>query len=150
MTSPPLQAHWRFALTHALIGLRSDIRSFDFAQIAVSRQTFTGASPSYLLEVIDGFLGEPELTLLGGERADLVRLRILLVEQVQPAFEEGKLEGRRTWQVGVRFPEMTWVEGLHELAFQRAPLDSIRRGWFVEGFCTAYSALWMESLRPQA
>jgi hypothetical protein len=136
MTDSALPIHWRFASGQAFAGLRGMVRSFDFLRLA-DGHTYVGAKPAYLIDVIDGFLGEPEDVVFGGDRAELQRLRQMLVEQIQPAHEDGLAAGRRRWQEGNRVYGGLRIEELHDLALRSAPDDQVLRGWFAEGFCFA-------------
>jgi hypothetical protein len=128
----------RFALGQAFAGLRELVRSFDFLRDA-NGYTYAGIEPGYLVEVIDGFLGEPESVVFGGDRATLNELRKLLVEQIQTAHRQGLEAGRRRWHDSDRIYGLLSTEELHRLALESAPSDKMLRGWFAEGFCLAYS-----------
>src|ERR1051326_2387088 len=101
MNDSKLPVHWRFASGQAFAGLRELVRSFDFLR-AANGHTYAGIKPSYLVEIVDGFLGEPEGVVFGGDRANLRALRKLLVEQIQSAHRQGLEAGRRHWQEGNR------------------------------------------------
>ena len=122
------------------------MRSFNFLRDA-NGHTYAGIEPGYLLQVIDGFLGEPDGFVFGGDRANLNELRKLLVEQIQPAHRQGLEAGRCRWHDGNRVYGSLPTEELHRLALELAPNDEMLRGWFAEGFCFAYSFEEMESLR---
>jgi hypothetical protein len=148
MTRSELPAHWRFAAGQALAGLRELVCAFDFARLA-DGHTYAGLEPSSLEAVIDGFLGEPEGVIFGGDRAELQRLRQLLVEYIVPAHEQGLAEGRRRWREGDHVYGSLPTDELHRLALELAPVDDKQRGWFAEGFCFAYSFEELESLRSE-
>ncbi len=99
------------------------------------------------MKVIDGFLGEPDGVLFGGDRTNLNELRKLLVEQIEPAHRQGLEAGRRRWHDGDRVYGSLSTDDLHRLALELAPSDEMLRGWFAEGFSFAYSFEEMESLR---
>jgi hypothetical protein len=149
MTDSALPVHWRFAAGQAFAGLRDLVRSVNFLRLA-NHHTYAGIEPGYLIEVIDGFLAEPEGVVFGGDRAELQRLRQVLVERIQPAYQEGLLAGRKHWHEGDRVYGSLATEELHQLALRPAPDDEMLRGWFAEGFCFAYSFEEMESLRSPA
>jgi hypothetical protein len=148
MNDLELPVHWRFASGRAFAGLRELVQSFDFLRLA-NGHTYAGTEPGYLVKVIDGFLGEPEAIVFGGDRTNLHELRKLLVEQIQPAHEKGLGAGRRRWHEGDRVYGSLSTEELHRLALEMAPADEMLRGWFAEGFCFAYSLAEMESLRSE-
>jgi hypothetical protein len=148
MESSALPAHWRFAAGQAFAGLRELVCTFDFLRLA-NGHTYVGVEPGYLLAVIDGFLAEPEDIVLGGNRAELQRLRQLLIEVVMPAHERGLAEGRQRWREGERVYGSLQTAALHQLALESAPADPMQRGWFAEGFCFAYSYEELESLRSE-
>jgi hypothetical protein len=141
-----LPVHWRFASGQAFAGLRELVLSFDFLRSA-DGHTYAGIDPGYLVEVIDGFLGEPDGVLFGGDRANLNELRRVLVGQIQPAHRQGLEAGRRRWHDGDRVYGSLSTTELHRLALESAPSDEMLCGWFAEGFCFAYSSEEMESLR---
>jgi hypothetical protein len=149
MNDGELPIHWRFASGQAFAGLRDLVLSFDFLRLA-NGHTYAGIEPAYLVEVIDGFLGEPDGVVLGGDRAHLNELRKVLVERIQPAHRQGVEVGRRRWHEGNRVYGSLSTEELHRLALELAPADELVRGWFAEGFCYAYSHEEMESLRMGA
>jgi hypothetical protein len=149
MTDSTLPVHWRFAAGHAFAGLRELVRAFDFLRLA-NTHTYAGVEPGHIIEVIDGFLGEPEGVVLGSDRAELLRLRQSLVEHIQPAHRQGLTAGRRCWHEGDRAYGSLPTEELHRLAMVSAPNDPMLRGWFAEGFCYAYSLEEMESMRNEA
>jgi hypothetical protein len=129
--------------------LRDNRRSFDFLRRA-DGHTYAGVEPGHLIEVIDGFLGEPKGVVPGGNRAELRRLRKTLIEQIQPAHRQGLAAGRRRRHEGDGAHGSLPTEELHQLALRSAPDDDMLRGWFAEGFCYAYSLGEMESLRSEA
>lgn len=149
MADSALPLHWRFAAGQAFAGLESLVRSFDFFRLA-GRDTYVGIEPGHLIEVIDGFLAEPEGVVFGGNRTDLLRLRKALVERIQHAHQQGLEVGRRRWHEGDRVFGSLPTEELHRLAMQSGPDDAMLRGWFAEGFCFAYSHEEMESLRGES
>jgi hypothetical protein len=149
MNDSVLPVHWRFASGQAFAGLRKLVRSFDFLRLA-NGHTYAGIEPAYLVEVIDGFLGEPDGVVFGGDRASLNELRKTLLEQIQPAHRQGLEVGRRRWHEGDRVYGSLSTEQLHRLALELAPGDEMLRGWFAEGFCFAYSLEEMESLRSRS
>lgn len=146
MNDSELPVHWRFASGQAFAGLRDLVCSFSFLRDA-NGHTYAGIEPGYLVEVIDGFLGEPDNLVFGGDRANLNELRKLLVEQIEPAHRQGLEAGRRRWHDGDRIYGSLSTEELHRLALGSAPNDEMLRGWFAEGFCFAYSLEELESLR---
>jgi hypothetical protein len=149
MNGPDLPIHWQFASGQAFAGLRGLVCAFDFLRDA-NGHTYVGIEPGYLIDVIDGFLGEPDAVVFGGDRSTLQDLRKLLIEKVQPAHRDGLEAGRRRWHEGNRAYGSLSTEELHRLALELAPADDMLRGWFAEGFCFAYSFEEMESLRSQA
>lgn len=146
MNDSELPIHWRFASGQAFAGLRELVRSFDFLRLA-NGHTYVGVEPGYFVEVIDGFLSEPEGVVFGGDRVNLKELRQVLVEQIQPAHREGLEAGRRRWHDGDRVYGALSTGELHGLALKLAPGDEMLRGWFAEGLCFAYTFEEMESLR---
>jgi hypothetical protein len=122
------------------------VRSFDFLRLA-NGHTYAGIEPQYLVKVIDGFLGEPDGVVFGGDRAKLNELRTVLVEQIEPAHRQGLEAGRCCWHDSDRVYGSLSTAELHRLALELAPGDEMLRGWFAEGFCFAYSFEEMESLR---
>lgn len=146
MHDSELPVHWRFASGQAFAGLQQLVRSFDFPRSA-NGHTYAGIEPGYLVQVIDGFLGEPDGVVFGGDRANLNELRKLLVEQIGPAHQQGLEAGRRRWHEGERVYGSLATEELHRLAIELAPSNEMLRGWFAEGFCFAYSYEEMESPR---
>ena len=120
--------------------------SFDFLRLA-NGHTYAGIEPDYIVKVIDGFLGEPDGVVFGGDRANLNELRKMLVEQIQPAHRQGLKAGRRRWHDGDRVYGSLSTKELHRLALELASGDEMLRGWFAEGFCFAYSFAELESLR---
>jgi hypothetical protein len=149
MNDSELPVHWRFAAGQAFAGLRELVRSFDFLRLA-NGHTYAGIEPGYLVEVIDGFLGEPDGVVFGGDRINLQDLRKLLVEKIQPGHRLGLEAGRRHWQEGDRAYGKLSTDELHQVALDFAPADEMLRGWFAEGFCFAYCFEEMESLRSGA
>jgi hypothetical protein len=149
MADSELTAHWRFAAGHAFAGLRDLVHSFDFLRLA-NGHTYAGLEPDHLMEVIDGFLAEPEGVIFGGDRAELQRLRTMLTDRVRPVHQQGLAAGRRRWHEGDRVYGSLPTEELHRLAMRSAPDDETLRGWFAEGFCFAYSFEEIESLRGEA
>jgi hypothetical protein len=149
MADSGLPVHWRFAAGQAFVGLRDLVRFFDFLCLA-NGHTCASIEPGYLMEVIDGFLAEPEGVILGDDRAELQRLRIMLTDRIQPVHRQGLAAGRRRWHEGDRVHGSLPTEELHRLAMRSAPDDEMLRGWFAEGFCFAYSFEEMESLRGEA
>jgi hypothetical protein len=149
MTASELPTHWRFAVGQAFAGLRRLVRAFDFPRLA-NGHTYAGLKRDLLLAVIDGFLAEPEGVVLGGDRAELQRLRQLVVGAVVPAHEQGLAAGRKRWREGDRVYGSLSTDELHRLALQSAPAEDMLRGWFAEGFCFAYSFEVRESLRSKA
>jgi hypothetical protein len=148
MVTSDLPVHWGFAQAQAFAGLEALVYSFDFPRHA-GRHTYAGLRPDFLLAVIDGFLAEGVGVVFGGDRERLRRLREVVVERVQPAFEEGLAEGSRRWREGERVYGALPPDELHRLALGSAPDDPMKHGWFAEGFCVAYSSEEMESLRDQ-
>jgi hypothetical protein len=146
MPDSALPVHWRFALGQAFAGLRELVRAFDFSRLA-DEHTYVGIEPASLIDVIDGFLAEPEGVVFGGDRADLQRLRQALIERIGPAHRDGLVAGRKQWQEGDRVFGSLPTEELHQLALWSAPEEAMLRGWFAEGFCFAYATEEMESLR---
>jgi hypothetical protein len=140
--------HWRFACDQAFAGLRELVGSFDFQRLA-DGHTYVGIEPSYLIQLIDGFLSEPDGVVFGGDRADLQRLLKLVIDHIQPAYRQGLAAGRRHWHEGDGVYGSLSTEELHELALKSAPDDGLSQGWFAEGFCFAYSSEELESLRPK-
>jgi hypothetical protein len=120
----------------------------DFLRLA-DGHTFVDITPAYLIQVIDGFLGEEEEVVFGGDRAELRRQRQVLVGQIGPAYEQGAAAGRRSWQQGPRVFGVLSVEELHHLALQLAPPEEMVRGCFAEGFCYSYAIEELESLREE-
>ncbi len=149
MNDSVLPVHWRFASGQAFARLRELVRSFDFLRLA-NGHTYNGIEPAYLVEVIDGFLGEPDGVVFGGDRANLYELRKALVEQIQPVHRQGLEAGRRRWHDGDRVYGSLSTEQLHRLALELAPGDEMLRGWFAEAFCFAYSLEEMKSLRGRS
>jgi hypothetical protein len=148
MTNSTLAVHWRFALGQALAGLRDLVHAFDFVQSAKGH-TYADIKPDYLIEVIDGFLGEPDGVLFGGDRTNLQQLQSLLLGRIKPAHEHGLEAGRRCWHDGAKAFGSLTTEALHEVALRFAPDDPALRGWFAEGFCFAYSFEEMASLKKK-
>jgi hypothetical protein len=146
MTDSALPVHWRFASGQAFASLRELVCAFDFLRLA-DGHTYAEVDPAYLIEVIDGFLGEPDGVVFGGDRAELERLRQLLVERIQPAHQQGLVGGRRRWHEGDRIYGSLSTEELHQCALESAPDDEMLRGWFAEGFCFAYAFEELDSLR---
>lgn len=149
MPDSPLPMHWRFAAGQAFAGLRELVCSFDFLRLA-DGHTYVGIEPGHLIEVIDGFLGEPEGMVFGGNRAELQRLRQSLAERIEPAHRQGLEAGRRRWLEDSRVYGSLPTAELHQLALRSAPDDDMLRGWFAEGFCFSYSHEEVESLRNRA
>ena len=149
MTPSDLPTHWRFAVGQAFAGLQGLVHAFDFPRLA-GGHTYAGVKPDLLLAVIDGFLAEPEGVVFGGDRAELRRLRRLVIEAVAPAYEQGLAAGRTRWREGDGVYGSLPTDELHRLALRLAPADHMLRGWFAEGFCFAYSFEEMESLRGKA
>jgi hypothetical protein len=149
MSESRLPVHWRFAAGQAFARLRELVFSFDFLRLA-DGHTYVAIEPGYLVEVIDGFLGEPDGVVFGGDRTTLQQLRQLLVERIQPAHEQGRAAGHGHWHDGDHVYGAISTEELHRLALELAPADQMLRGWFAEGFCFAYSFQEMESLRDKA
>jgi len=149
MNDSELPVHWRFASGQAFAGLRGLVRAFDFLRSA-NGHTYAGVEPACLVQVIDGFLGEPDGVVLGGDRANLNEWRKLLVEEIQPAHRQGLEAGRHYWHEGDRIFGSLSTEELQRLALELAPSDEMLRGWFAEGFCLAYSIEEMESLRSSS
>ena len=149
MADKALPAHWRFAAGQAIAGLRELVRSFDFLHLA-DGHTYAGIEPGFLIEVIDGFLAEPDGVIFASDRADLQRLRQALAQRIQPAHRQGLAAGRKRWHEGDRVFGSMPIEDLHRLAMRSAPDDEMLRGWFAEGFCFAYSLEEMESLRNES
>ncbi len=149
MNDSVLPVHWRFASGRAFAGLRELVRSFDFLRFA-NGHTYADIEPAYLVEVIDGFLSEPDGVVFGGDRVSLNKLRKALVEQIQPVYRQGLEAGRRRWHDGDRVYGSLSTEQLHRLALELAPVDEMLRGWFAEGFCFAYSLEEMKSLRGRS
>lgn len=145
MTRVELPMHWQFAVGQAFAGLRELVRAFDFVRF-VNGHTYAGIEPQCLVAVIDGFLGEPDGVVFGGDQSELQLLRQLLIESVVPAYQQGLAEGRRRWQQGDRVYGSLPTEKLHRIALELAPVDAALRGWFAEGFCYAYSIEKLESL----
>jgi hypothetical protein len=146
-TAPP--AHWRFAAGQAIAGLRELVRSFDFLRLA-DGHTYAGIEPGFLIEVIDGFLAEPDGVIFASDRADLQHFRQALAQQIEPAHRQGLAAGRKRWHEGDRVFGSLPIADLHRLAIRSAPDDEMLRGWFAEGFCFAYSLEEMESLRNES
>ena len=145
MADSTLPVHWQFAAGRAFATLHEFVHAFDFGRLA-NGHTYAGIQPRYLVEVIDGFLREPDGTLFGGDRKNLQQLRTLLVEQIQQSHEQGLAAGRRHWRESERVYGRLTTAALHELALRSAPEDAMLRGWFAEGFCYAHSFEEMESL----
>jgi len=145
MNESELPVHWRFASGQAFAGLSELVRSFDFLRSA-NGHTYAGIEPASLVDVIDGFLAEPENVVFAGDRSKLKELRKALVEQIHPAHAQGLEAGRRRWNHGDRVYGSLSTEHLHRIALELAPGDEMLRGWFAEGFCFAYSLEEMESL----
>jgi hypothetical protein len=127
MNDSELPVHWRFASGQAFAGLRELVRSFDFLRLT-NGHTYAGIEPGYLVEVIDGFLGEPDDIVFGGDWANLNEQRKVLVEQIQPAHRQGLETGRRRWHDGNRVYGSLSTEELHQLALELAPGDEMLRG----------------------
>ncbi len=149
MSKTEIASHWQFAAGQALARLRELVRSFDFLRLA-DGHTYTEFEPAHPLEVIDGFLGEPDGVVFGGGRRELQQLRQVLVDRIQPAYQEGLIAGRQRWQDVDQFFGSIDTEELHRLALQSAPPDDMLSGWFAEGFCRGYAALEFESLRSDS
>lgn len=141
-----LPIHWRFASAQAFTSLRELVQSFDFRKFA-GKATYVGLPPSYLIDVIDGFLSENGNVVWGGNRAELLTLRQELMERIVPTYELGADAGKKRWEAGDRTLETGGVEQLHALSLQLGPADPLLSGWFAEGFCVAYSSAWLESQR---
>jgi hypothetical protein len=146
-TMNDLRSHWQFAFGQAVSGLRELVCSFDFAKLA-DRHTYVGIRPDYLVEVIDGFLGESFISQFGGSRTELENIRQILVKKIIPAFESGLESGKSRWKTGNRVYGEIDTKQLHDLASQLGPADAALNGWFAEGFCFAYSYAELESMRP--
>jgi hypothetical protein len=149
MADTALPVHWRFAAGQAIAGLRELVHSFDFLRLA-DGHTYTGIEPSFLVEVVDGLLAEPEGVVFASDRADLQRLRQSLAQRIEPAHRQGLAAGRKRWHEADRVFGSMPIEDLHRLAMRSAPDDEMLRGWFAEGFCFAYSLEEMESLRNES
>jgi hypothetical protein len=149
MTDWALPVHWRFAAAQAIAGLRELVHSFDFLRLA-NDHAYTGIEPGHLIEVVDGFLAEPEGVIFGGDRTELRRLRKALAERILPAYRQGLAAGRGRWHEGDRVYGSLPTGELHRLALRSAPDDGSLRGWFAEGFCFAYSSEEMVSLGSES
>lgn len=145
MSDLQLPVHWQFAAGRAFAELRDLVCSFDFLRLA-NEQTYSGIKPSYLIEVIDGFLGEFDALSFGGERTTLQQLWQLLVNDIQPTYARGLIAGRECWKAGDQIYGFLEPDELHRLALSLAPADDWLKGWFAEGFCLAYACEEMESL----
>src|SRR6266576_6346218 len=109
----PLPYHWNFALCHALTELQTLVRAFDFRRL-VRHHAYVGITPTFLREVIDGFLAEDESVVLPAQRTDLAHLRLLVTQQIMPAYEQGRTAGRRHWEQSGRCYGAFTVEALHD------------------------------------
>jgi hypothetical protein len=148
MTNSPLPIHWGFALGTACDALSTLVRAFDF-QREVGRAAYVGIRPTFLVEVIDGFLAESADVVLPGNRTDLMELRRLLTERIVPAFEQGEEAARKhRKQSGCRYGTFE-LNDIHDAARRAAPPEVLVRGWFVEGFCVAWASGEVDSLRDQ-
>lgn len=150
MNDLPLPVHWQFAAQQASSQLHEFVCSFDFLRYA-NGQTYYGITPEYLLEVIDGFLADPNATeYFRGEQASLQHLRQRLVDSVQPAYERGLVEGRKHWSDGEQVYGSLSTTELQRLALSLAGNDEWLNGWFAEGFCRAYAHAEMESAAKES
>jgi hypothetical protein len=93
-----------------------------------------------LVEVIDGLLSVRE-HLLGGDVAQLIKLKATLEDTLAAAVERGKLAAQEYWAqaspderalLATLMPEVVIAK-----AWERLPenTDTNQANWFVEGFC---------------
>jgi len=148
--SDQLPTHWGFAFGSAFQALRNLVYSFDFQREA-GRAVYVGTTPTFFMDVIDGFLGESPTLVPPANRMELMQLRGILSDQILPSFERGKAAGRSHWlQRGQHYGGQT-VEALHGNARRAALGESlVAQGWFVEGFCVAYAAEETQSVQNTA
>lgn len=139
--------HWRFAAFHAFKALEMQVRCFDFARES-GHATYSGLTPSFLLEVIDGFLAENDTIVPDGSRKQLEQLRTLIVGDFLAAFDSGWHEAVEAWNsVGKEYGAMP-LDEMHELARKSSPFESTKREWFIEGFSQAWAKAELDSIRP--
>src|SRR5262249_46488974 len=79
---------WGFAAAQAFARLEEMTYSFDFRRLA-GNATYIDIAPSFLVEIIDGFLGEGDDVVPQGSRRNLLECRELLTSRIQVAFDEG-------------------------------------------------------------
>ena len=80
MVSDKLSIHWRYAAGNAYRSLEVHVRHFRFTAVE-SGHTYVDMSPNELVEVIDGFLSEPETVVPGGNRRSLLELRSFAIDR---------------------------------------------------------------------
>ena len=146
MNNMQLPVHWRFAAHEAARRLRELVCSFDFVRLA-SGQTYSGITPEYLTEVIDGFLADPTATpYFAEDQKTLIYLRQRLAASVEPTYRRGLDRGREYWANSPQVYGSLSTEELQHLAMSFEVDEESSNNWFAEGFCRAYANSEMESL----
>jgi hypothetical protein len=135
--------HWQFAAATAFARIGGLTRSFDFEREVV-RANYVGITPGYIVEIIDGFLDEPDGVIFQGNRRDLVECRKLLISSIQAAFDSGLTAGDAAFRNSGDLRDCWKSNQLHDLAGKAAPDERSIRGWFMEGFCYGWTSAGME------
>jgi hypothetical protein len=145
---PNLGKHWQYAAAATLARLEEITYSFDFKREAGSANC-VGITPQFFVEIIDGFLTEGEDVVPQGNRRDLIESRHFLTSRVQQAFDEGLAAGKAAYEGSPKLHDSWDTELIRNLAAGAAPADDKLRGWFMEGFCYAWTLANLENVKKQ-
>jgi hypothetical protein len=131
--------------------MMEEVYRFDFHASLSGHAAYVGATPEYILSVVDGFLSEVEY-VPGGTMADLKKLRTELIERIAPAYQAGKSAAHEIWAATTSDEERDWLgfavspDDTMAVAWQHVPngLTLTQANWFVEGFCHNWGQEWFD------
>jgi hypothetical protein len=141
--------HWQFAKAWAIYGLGEIILHFNFDKFTGQHAYSEIISPNGLLEIIDEFLAESDDIVFGGERIDLVKLKLIVTDKIAIAFEAGTNSAIANFQSSQARYGATSSEDVKAKAWELAPEGGIERDWFVEGYCRQWAKLEVDVLRDE-
>jgi hypothetical protein len=126
--------------------MKEEVYRFNFHASLSGHAVYVGATPEYILSVVDGFLSESEY-VPGGTVADLKKLRTQLLEKIAPAYDAGQSAAHNIWAATSSNEEREWLlystlpEDVMAVAWQHVPkgFSFSQANWFVEGFCSNWA-----------
>ncbi|MCI0714310.1 MAG: hypothetical protein L0154_29420 [Chloroflexi bacterium] len=139
-----LPSYLVFAFANARAALERLIWSFNFEEQA-GYHNYTGITPHYLLEVVNGFLQHWTDKAYLGLLRDLPEMKIRLEERLIPLYERGKDSAINIWLRAPLNKKAEFEEldnpALRDMARSLAPngLMPGELSWFLEGFCSQWA-----------